>query len=205
MIIEAYRYEIGEAAAGRLRIGRSPVTHNFWVLKNDDGQVVSERHDLATDAKSGRMLVIGLIGSVNRYYTFTPDEKESRRLGVTGEMTEGRTLMHRRQERHTVFAGSDEIVLGKWNAWGALIPVINDLNIPYPPLGLSTPARTVNSNSGYATAAYLMGLEPYYFPSTWNPGAKNLLLPKPLLDIFITGIPNYPWVAPSHNPTTSYS
>lgn len=185
MIIEACRYEIGEAAASRLRFGRSPVTHNFWVLKTDDGQVVSERHDLATDKKTGKTLVIGLVGSVNRYYTFTPDEKNSRRIGVTGEMIEGRSYMHRQQDRHTVFAGPDEEVLGKWNTWGTLIPIINDLNIPYPPLGLSTPARTVNSNSGYATAAYLMGLEPYYFPTTWNPGAKNLLLPKPKLDDYL--------------------
>ncbi|NTU94069.1 MAG: hypothetical protein HGB29_01860 [Chlorobiaceae bacterium] len=183
MIIETFRYEIGAGIALRLRLEKSPVSHNFWVLKTDEGKVVAERHDLATDKKTGKPLVIGLTGSVNRFYTFTPNEHDARMLGVTGQMIEGRTYIHCRQERHVVFVGPDAAALEKWNTWGSLIPFINSLNIPYPPLGLNLPNRTINSNSGYATGACIMGLEPHYFKSTWNPGRNSLLLPKPQLDL----------------------
>ncbi|NTV25492.1 MAG: hypothetical protein HGB01_04700 [Chlorobiaceae bacterium] len=185
MNIETFRYEIGEEIAHRLGLGRSSVSHNFWVLTTDDGMIIAERHDLATERRTGKTLVIGLIGSVNRYYTFTPNEKVARNFGATERMIEGRSYIHKTQERQVVFSGPDELALDKWNTWGALIPLINHLNIPYPPLGLRLPGMTINSNSGYVTGAYIMGLKPHFFPSTWNPGKTSLLLPKPLLDFYL--------------------
>jgi len=182
LIIEACRYEIGEGIAQKARLDESPVSHNFWVLRTDDGRIVSERHTLATGRKSGKPLVIGLVGSVNRFYTFTPDRQLALQLGVVGEMNQGVTYMQGNQKRHIVCKGPDTETLERWNTWGRLIPFLNSLDIPYPLFGLGVFRKTVNSNSGYATGAYLMGLEPYYFESTWNPGKKQLLLPKPVLD-----------------------
>lgn len=140
--------------------------HNYWVLRNDAGERVGEIHGLAYNRETREIEPIG--NSSHQLKVFTYGETEVSKLYMEG------------QSAKSVFSGTQDEVLAKWNAGVVAGDKINELNITYNLLGGSSgDLKTGNSNSVSNTLGAVMNVEtPNLSWWTLNPGDGKNLLPK---------------------------
>ena len=149
--IEARSYELGKVAS-----------HNFWVLRDGDGKVISELHGLATDRKTNTFKPIGIFKDRLGFYELKRAENAP-------------SFISNKQNSMIIFSGGKEQVLARWNKASCQVEKLNDHDLNYSPFGIFGLPIT-NSNSAYHLFANLMNVTCYRFPGVLEPGIKNDLI-----------------------------
>ena len=151
--------------------------HNFWVLKNADGHTLAELHGLAYDRIRGRILPIGTTRNHSlRVFVFPHDERYARTLGLRT----GSTRMYWKSRAQLVHEGDD--ALARWNAALEAMPMLDALDLTYPPFGFNVLRPTINSNSAYRTFGAIMDVPIPTFGGVLRPGCDNCMLDQRALD-----------------------
>ena len=132
--------------------------HNFIAVLDPSGKVVHELNGLAT-SKDGAIKPIGYL--------------PSDRLKVYSEIEAGVFFYNPSQSQQTLYEGSYESVMDKYNKGYEAGKKINDQNLPYPFFGLGK-----NSNSVASTLLNQMGLDDPDLGNALTPGEGSLLLPE---------------------------
>jgi|SRR5262245_44964688 len=173
-VIEARSYRIGFA------------THNFWVLADaDSAQSIAELHGLATSRVTGLTVPIGTSDEHSlRVYVFPHEPNYAESLGVPVKFTR----MFSRSCAHAAHRGADG--LARWSAAVAAIPLLNDLDLDYPPYGFNIFGLTVNSNSAYRTFGEIMGIPVHEFTGVIGPGIYNRMLALAQIDLLRYKLPD---------------
>lgn len=152
-----------------------PYSHNFWVLRDQDGKVLSELHGLATDRETGKTVPIGTDEQLHslRVKHIVTDADYAETLGVKqsrgGYYAEG-------QDSQTVLTADKKEVMSRWNAAVAAVAPLNALDRDYPSYGFKVFADTVNSNSTYRTLGEVMGVPVHNFSGVMEPGIDNRMV-----------------------------
>jgi hypothetical protein len=152
-----------------------PYSHNFWVLRDQDGKALAELHGLATDRETGKTVPIGTDEQLHslRVRHFPLDADYARSLGAKqsmgGYIAEG-------QDAKTVLTADKEEVMGRWNAAVAATVPLNALDRDYPSYGFKMFGDTVNSNSTYRTLGEVMGVHVHEFSGVLEPGIDNRMV-----------------------------
>jgi hypothetical protein len=139
----------------------SIASHNFWVLRDDEGDAVAQLHGLATDRKTNRFKPIGFFSDRLGFYEFKTAENDP-------------TFISKAQKSVTIFQGEKKDVLARWNKAVNQIEFLNQKDIKYSPFGVFGLPIT-NSNSAYHLFARLMGVECCRFFGVLEPGINNPL------------------------------
>jgi len=168
--IEAQSYDILGVAS-----------HDFWVLRDPDGNIVQELHGLATDPETGEILTIGTIGDELQFYD--PPHK----YGDTYS-----------SDSSVMYQGTEADVRARWDAATNSMDYLNSLHLPYTPLGVIDPIdNIINSNSAYHILGDIMGVPIKDFDGVIEPGldtgleyilehyGKDFPPPQALLDNFL--------------------
>lgn len=149
--------------------------HDFWVLRDENGQALAELHGLATDRQTGRYVPIGT--DEQRYslrvWHFAHDADYAREQGVA---TSQDTYIMNGQQHRTVLTADREEVMARWDAAVAAQQPLNALDLNYPNLGVRIFGETVNSNSTYRTLGEIMGVQVRDFPGVIEPGVDNRMV-----------------------------
>jgi hypothetical protein len=148
--------------------------HNFWVLKDDDrGVTLAELHGLAYDRVKRIILPIGTNRDHSlRMFVFPHDRSYAATLGLPVSTTR----MYLRSRARVVHRGSDG--LDRWNAALAALPLLDGLDVDYPPYGFNVLRPTLNSNAAYRTLGEIMGVAVPRFRGAVAPGSRQLMLSK---------------------------
>jgi hypothetical protein len=152
-----------------------PYSHNFWVLRDQDGKALAELHGLATDRVTGKTVPIGTDERLHslRVRHFPLDADYAQSLGMKqskgGYIAEG-------QDAKTVLTADKEEVMGRWNAAVASKTPLNALDLDYPSYGFKMFSDTVNSNSTYRTLGEIMGVHVHDFSGVMEPGLDNRMV-----------------------------
>lgn len=136
-------------------------SHNFWVLRDDQGKCLSQLHGLATDRKTNRFKPIGFFNDRLGFYEFKSENKDPTFISVT-------------QKSVSVYTGEQQTVLQTWNKASCRVEWLNRQDLNYSPFGVFGFPIT-NSNSAYHLFARLMGIECCRFSGVIEPGIKNSL------------------------------
>lgn len=139
----------------------SIASHNFWVLRNAEGEVVSQLHGLATDRKTNFFKPIGFFSDRLGFYEFKTAENDP-------------TFISSTQQSITVFQADKEGVLIRWKKAACQIESLNQKDLNYSPFGIFGYPIT-NSNSAYHLFARLMDVECCRFFGVLEPGINNPL------------------------------
>ncbi|MCK5355354.1 MAG: hypothetical protein KAJ63_09565 [Methyloprofundus sp.] len=136
-------------------------SHNFWVLRNSEDEVVAQLHGLATDRKKKCFKPIGFFSDQLGFYEFKAIENDPSFISNT-------------QQSVSVYQGDKDDVLARWNNAARKVDSLNRRDINYSPFGfLGFPI--INSNSAYQLFARLMGFECCRFSGVIEPGINNSL------------------------------
>ncbi|HEX2827971.1 MAG TPA: hypothetical protein VHP37_16585 [Burkholderiales bacterium] len=145
--------------------------HNFWVLKNANGHTLAELHGLAYDRVNKKVLPIGTTKNHGlRVFAYAHDESYARASGLPM----GSTRMYWKSRVKAVYQGED--ALARWNAALKAMPLLDGLDLDYPPFGFNVLSATVNSNSAYRTFGEIMGVPIPTFAGVLGPGCSNRML-----------------------------
>lgn len=146
--------------------------HNFWVLKNaDSGATVAELHGLAYDRISRKILPIGTTRNhALRVFLFAHDAAYAEEAGCPVHTTR----MYSNSLSHVVHQDADS--LARWQAAVNALPLLDGLDLTYPPFGFSLRTPTVNSNSAYRTFGEIMDVPVHDFPGRYRPGFSNTMI-----------------------------
>jgi hypothetical protein len=150
------------------KVGHSPFAHNFLVLHDDDGNVVSEIHGLAVDPATGTPQMVG-----RSNHNLRVDELQAKsQMNVAG------------QPEHVLLQRPGDDLRATWQAARDALHEINSRKLTYNPLGGDfngprdwdapvPPVIAGNSNSVNRTLVEAMGLRlpsmPYMAPGIENP------------------------------------
>lgn len=164
----------------------SKFTHNFWCLKDESngGRVVAQLHGLATSLSTGEIMPVGYLSDhrLNAHY-FVYDEKFAFQNNYQEYLGSFRLKI---DLNRNVYDGEDSLAV--WNKAIQAIPLINELNLAYPPGGLTLFSNSFNSNSMYHTFADLMGLTLEALPNNWAAiGVSRTIYPL-IKDRFLNSI-----------------
>ena len=152
--------------------------HNFWVLKNANGHTLAELHGLAYDRITRKILPIGTTKNHSlRVFVFAHDQSYAAMLGVPVSSTR----MYARSRARVVYEGDD--ALARWRAALKSMPLLDRLDLTYPPFGFNVLTPTVNSNSAYRTFGEIMGVPVPKFGRVLGPGARNRMLSPQQLEL----------------------
>jgi hypothetical protein len=175
--------------ARSLSIVGGTASHDFWVLRDQNGNAVAELHGLATDRESGRYVPIGTDEQRHslRVWHFVHDEEYANQLGVG--RTSASYIQDGQQSRTVLTAGREE-VMARWNAAVAAKEPLNALDLNYPSYGFRIFGDTVNSNSTYRTLGEVMGVPVREFPGVLEPGVDNRMTSPEQIERWRN--PNYP-------------
>lgn len=134
--------------------------HNYLALRNQQGDIVSELHGLATDIASGQWKYVG-----------------SRPTDIlrVWEFENGRYLAGKNFPGVILKEGTEEEVEALWEKALLCKDKINELSLLYPPYGISFKNETKNSNSVAYTLAKCMDLDSRHI-GIWTPGSTMDLL-----------------------------
>ena len=146
--------------------------HNFWVLTDvDRGATIAELHGLAYDRINLRILPIGTtLDHGLRVFVFPHDTDYAARLGLEVRSTR----MYSRSRAHVVYQGADGLM--RWDAAVKAMPLLDKLDLTYPPYGFNMLTPTVNSNSAYRTFGEIMDVPIHEFPGAFRPGFHNRMI-----------------------------
>ncbi len=147
--------------ARSLDIVGGAASHNFWVLRDDTGKVISELHGLATNRDTGHYEPIG-----------TDEDLYSLRIWQFNKAM----YTEAGQDFKIVYSDSSSKVLEKWNTAVASINYINHFDLDYPTLGVSPFSGTINSNSSFRTLGEIMRLPIIDFSGVVEPGLDNRMI-----------------------------
>jgi hypothetical protein len=153
--IEARAYDIVVVAS-----------HDFWVLRDEKGNVLGQLHGLATS--TGHVIKpIGTIGDKLKFYHFGL-------RAISFGLNPARNLNYIKsgQQSKPMFSGSREDVLARWDNAVKALPYLNNLDVAYTPFGIFGFAH-VNSNTAYHLLGKLMGIPVHHFSLYWQPGWRN--------------------------------
>ncbi len=135
--------------------------HNYLILRNDKGQIVSELHGLATDASTGTYKYFGT--------------KKTDELKVW-EFSSIRYSMKEYQFPGVVLTQGDvSTTLTLWGLAKNCMAEINKKDILYSLYGINLLGTTENSNSATYTLAQCMGLDIRHI-GIFTPGSQTDLL-----------------------------
>lgn len=148
--IEARSYDIGGIAS-----------HNFWVLRDGDNEVIAQLHGLATDRKTNQFKPIGYFKDRLGFYEFISAKKHP-------------SFISGKQQFFTVYQGDEDELLARWNKASCQIDALNKLDLNYSPFGVFGLPIT-NSNSAYHLFSQLIDVECCHFPGVLQPGIHNNL------------------------------
>jgi hypothetical protein len=150
-------------------------SHNFWVLRDEDGRAIAELHGLATDRETGLPVPIGTDAErfSLRQWHFPHDESYARGIGAA---VDRRSYIQDGQSSQTVLIADRAEVLARWNSAVAAGQALNNLDLDYPPYGVRVFGTTVNSNSSYRTTGEIMGVAVHRFPGVMEPGVDNRMV-----------------------------
>ncbi|MGZ5013495.1 MAG: hypothetical protein ACXV8P_07285 [Methylobacter sp.] len=154
--IEARAYDIIGLAA-----------HDFWVLRDEKGNVLGQLHGLATNTKN-KIKPIGIIGHKLKFYHFG-----SRAILLGLNPACNLNYIKAGQKSKLVFSGSPDEVLDRWDNAVKALPYLNRLNVSYTPFGILGLAH-INSNTAYTLLGKLMGIPVHNFSGCWQPGCRNI-------------------------------
>ena len=151
--------------------------HNFWVLKNANGHTLAELHGLAYDRINRRILPIGTTKNhALRVFCYAHDESYARSTGLPM----GSTRMYWKSRSKVVYEGED--ALARWDAALKAMPLLDGLDLTYPPFGFNVLSATVNSNSAYRTFGEIMRVPIPTFTGVLGPGCGNRMLDREALE-----------------------
>ena len=151
--------------------------HNFWVLKNADNATLAELHGLAYDRITRRILPIGTTKDhALRVFVFPHDEAYAAKLGRPIYSTR----MYWRSRIRVVYAGGD--AFARWEAAIAAMPLLDELDLTYPPYGFNLRTPTVNSNAAYRTFGEIMDIPVHDFPRALGPGLRTRMIGTSAID-----------------------
>jgi hypothetical protein len=135
--------------------------HDFLVLRNANGEIVSELHGLATDTTTNTWRRVGVgKGEVLRVWEFD---------GLNGKANQ--SLF----PGITLIKGDEQLTAFLWEKAKACANRINEKNIPYPSFGVSM-HETQNSNAVAYTLTECMGLVAEKRVGLIVPGSETNLL-----------------------------
>ncbi len=135
------------------------VSHNFWVLRDGQGRVISQLHGLATDRRNNQFKPIGYFKDRLGFYEFITAENHP-------------TFISTKQKSVPVYQAGKEDVLRRWENAACEINRLNEKDLDYSPFGiLGLPI--VNSNSAFHLFAKLMEIPCYRFQGVLEPGIGN--------------------------------
>jgi hypothetical protein len=135
--------------------------HNYLVLRNSQNNIVSELHGLATDVTTKKWKLIGIEQTdILQVWEFTHQDDFITKRTYPGVM---------------LFSGGKEDVEKTWGKTNSCKDIINQKNIPYPPLGFTLQKDTLNSNSVAYTLVFCMGLSTHHIGLLTPGETKNLL------------------------------
>ncbi len=135
--------------------------HNFLILISESGKCIGEMEGLAI-SKEGRTRSIGYwkLDRLKVYEFAHPH------------------LCSQGQPRQVIYRGNQQDTMKRWEAARDAKKVINQLNLPYPFLGLGK-----NSNSVASTLIACMGLQELKIPGArWAPWKGCRVLPQSTID-----------------------
>lgn len=150
-------------------------SHDFWVLRDENGRALAELHGLATDRESGRYVPIGTDEKKHslRAWHFPHDAEYANSLGVRQRSD---TYIQEGQANIMVLTADKNEVMARWNAAVAAKEPLNALDLNYPNYGFKVFQDTVNSNSTYRTFGEIMGVPVRDFPWRVEPGIDNRMV-----------------------------
>lgn len=135
--------------------------HNYLVLRNDEGEIISTLHGLPTDEATGDWKYVGKNKKdILKVWEFGAKDDEGMRIGSYGV---------------SLVKTNKEEAISRWVQAQQCGEMIDALSIPYPPFGVSFRKDTENSNSVAYTLASCMNLKTSHV-GLFTPGwGKNLL------------------------------
>ena len=140
---------------------RGIASHNFWTLRDDKNEIISQLHGLATDRKTNAFKPIGYFNDRLGFYEFKTALNDPNFISVE-------------QRLAIIFQDKKDEVLRRWNKAALQIESLNNRDLNYSPFGVFGFPIT-NSNSAYHLFAKLMGIPCYHFSGVLEPGIKNEL------------------------------
>lgn len=153
--IEARAYDIVGLAA-----------HDFWVLRDEKGNVLGQLHGLATNTKN-KIKPIGTMGDKLKFYHFG-----SRAILLGLNPNCDLNYIKAGQISKLIFSGKPEDVLDRWDNAVKALPYLNALEVPYTPFAILGLVH-INSNTAYTLLGKLMGIPVHNFSGYWQPGSRN--------------------------------
>jgi len=151
--------------------------HNFWILKHADGSTIAELHGLAYDRINHTILPIGTTKDhALRVFVFPHDAAYAARL----RLATGSTRMYWRSRARVVYQGEDG--LARWSAAVAAMPLLDQLDLTYPPFGFNLRTPTINSNSAYRTFGEIMDVPVHAFSRALGPGLRHRMMSASAID-----------------------
>lgn len=145
--------------------------HNFWVLKDANGATMAELHGLAYDRINHTILPIGTTRNhALRVFVFPHDAAYAAELRLTVRSTR----MYSRSRAREVYRGEDG--MARWSAAVAAMPLLDALDLTYPPYGFNIRTPTINSNSAYRTFGEIMDVPIHNFPRALGPGLRARMM-----------------------------
>ena len=152
-------------------------SHDFWVLRDDQGNFVAELHGMATDRKTGETGFTGTDSQKEslQVHHFVPDpEHPDARAGLLFPIGNLKySYVKHARDSQIIASGPREEILARWIKAMNAISELNKQNLDYPPYGASLMGKTVNSNSAYRTLGELMGVRIHNFSGVIEPGINN--------------------------------
>lgn len=158
--------------ARSLNIAGGMFGHDFWVLRDENGQAMAELHGLATERATNTPVPIGTDAEKYslRAWQFAHDAQYAQDHGVQPTQA---TYMQDNQPSQTIVRAGKEEVMARWNAAVGAIEPLNAKDLDYPSYGFNIVHDTINSNSAYRTFGEIMGLPVKDFPGRSEPGIDH--------------------------------
>lgn len=135
--------------------------HNYLVLRNQDGDIISELHGLATDPITKTWKYVGT--------------RETDQLKVWQFDSPRNYEANKKSPGIVLKEGTKEETLTLWIKAEKCKKDINEKNLPYPPLGVAVRGDTENSNSVAYTLSLCIGADVTHIGWITPGSQKNLL------------------------------
>ena len=134
-------------------------SHNFWVLQDENKNILAQLHGLATDRKTNRFKPLGYFNDRLGFYEFKTADNDP-------------SFIFKNQSSVTVYQADQEDVMARWHYAVSQIESLNQLDLNYSPFGIIG-LPIVNSNSAFHLFSKLLDVQCYRFSGVFEPGIAN--------------------------------